>query len=206
MGVVENACGRTYKLEPQRRFTTAEDWCDSLECPLWVESGYCREWAVKGQLFNRSGVALNMGILSRHFGNAQRPAKRDRYLKRNLQLSHLQSCLKRADRRVCRPLGNLGASRDRTLSSGRNRRMTLFDETNVGASSGGAGPRVRRLHVVRSAENYLGSGRPSTRLATMFRLISEVPPSIEFAFERNIERIAASSCCENSSPLQPRPF
>ncbi len=44
-----------------------------------------------------------------------------------------------------------------------------------------------------SLRGHFGSGSPSTRLATMFRLISLVPPSIELAFERSHMRTAAFS-------------
>src|SRR6478609_3233559 len=52
---------------------------------------------------------------------------------------------------------------------------------------------------------YFGSGRPSTRLETTFRLISEVPPSIELPFERSQVRTAANSGPPNPSPSQPTP-
>src|SRR6202012_3301853 len=50
-----------------------------------------------------------------------------------------------------------------------------------------------------------GSGRPSTRLETTLRLISDEPPSIELALARSHDRTLASSSFSKPSPSQPSP-
>ena len=49
------------------------------------------------------------------------------------------------------------------------------------------------------------SGRPRMRFATMFNCTSDVPPSMEFAFERSHCLVLPSSRSSKPSPVQPTP-